>query len=85
MTELPHRQPILWRIGLLVLLLIGVALRLYNALRPLEELLLSTIPDDAFYYFVWARSLAAGQGPVVSDGTWTSGVHVLWGLLLTAC
>ena len=40
--------------------------------------------DDAYYYFVWAESLASGRGPVVSDGVATSGVHLLWALMLSA-
>lgn len=39
--------------------------------------------DDAFYYFAWARSLAAGQGPCVTDGVPTSGVHLAWAVLLS--
>jgi hypothetical protein len=38
--------------------------------------------DDAFYEFAWAANLAAGRGPVVSDGVATSGVQWLWCLLL---
>lgn len=38
--------------------------------------------DDAFYEFVWAANVAAGRGPVVSDGIATSGVQLLWTLLL---
>jgi hypothetical protein len=38
--------------------------------------------DDAFYEFVWAIRLATGDGPTVSDGTTTSGVQLLWSLLL---
>ncbi len=38
--------------------------------------------DDAFYEFAWAANLAAGRGPVVSDGVWTSGVQLLWSLCL---
>jgi len=38
--------------------------------------------DDAFYEFAWAANLAAGRGPMVSDGTTTSGVQLLWSLLL---
>ena len=34
--------------------------------------------DDAFYGFVWARSLAAGDGPCVTPGAPTSGVHLAW-------
>ena len=40
--------------------------------------------DDAYYYFVWAENLASGEGPCVTQGIHTSGIHLLWGLLLTA-
>lgn len=40
--------------------------------------------DDAYYYFVWAENLLAGSGPCVTEGVATSGVHILWGLLLVA-
>ncbi|MFY9343499.1 MAG: hypothetical protein WAT39_13465, partial [Planctomycetota bacterium] len=38
--------------------------------------------DDAFYEFTWAANVARGVGPVVSDGVTTSGVQLLWSLLL---
>lgn len=38
--------------------------------------------DDAFYEFAWAANVAAGHGPSVSDGITTSGVQLLWSLLL---
>lgn len=38
--------------------------------------------DDAFYEFVWAANVAAGNGPTVSDGVATNGVQWLWTLLL---
>lgn len=38
--------------------------------------------DDAFYEFTWAANVAAGHGPTVSDGVTTSGVQLLWSLLL---
>ena len=38
--------------------------------------------DDAFYEFTWAANVAAGLGPVVSDGVTTSGVQLLWSLCL---
>lgn len=38
--------------------------------------------DDAFYEFAWAANVAAGRGPVVSDAVTTSGVQLLWSLLL---
>jgi len=38
--------------------------------------------DDAFYEFVWAVNVATGGGPTVSDGVTTSGVQLLWSMLL---
>ncbi|HEU4420612.1 MAG TPA: hypothetical protein VFT55_16860 [Planctomycetota bacterium] len=38
--------------------------------------------DDAFYEFTWAANVAAGRGPMVSDGVCTSGVQLLWSLCL---
>ncbi|HZN37580.1 MAG TPA: hypothetical protein VFD82_02185 [Planctomycetota bacterium] len=38
--------------------------------------------DDAFYEFTWAANVAAGRGPMVSDGVSTSGVQLLWSLCL---
>ncbi len=38
--------------------------------------------DDAFYEFTFACNVARGNGPVVSDGVWTSGVQPLWCFLL---
>ncbi|MCR9245470.1 MAG: hypothetical protein NXI31_10590 [bacterium] len=49
------------------------------ALAPDET---DRLRDDAFYEFAWAANLAAGRGPVVSDGVTTSGVQLLWSLLL---
>ena len=40
--------------------------------------------DDAYYYFVWAAHFAHGDGPCVTLGVPTSGVHWLWAWLLTA-
>lgn len=45
--------------------------------------LTNRLRDDAFYEFVWAANLAEGRGPVVSDGVATSGVQLLWSLMLT--
>ncbi len=82
MTEKQQAQPIPWRLALLVLLFVGLALRLYNALRPLEELIVSTIPDDTFYYFGIARHIALGNPPSIDGFTPTNGFHPLWALLL---
>jgi hypothetical protein len=44
--------------------------------------LTTRLRDDAYYEFVWAANLFEGRGPVVSDGVTTSGVQLLWSLLL---
>jgi len=38
--------------------------------------------DDAFYQFTWACNLVRIGQPMVSDGTTTSGVQLLWSVLL---
>ena len=43
---------------------------------------MNRLRDDAFYEFTWAANVAAGRGPTVSDGVITSGVQLLWTLLL---
>jgi hypothetical protein len=57
----------------------GVAWRVLS-MGPLDI----HLRDDAYYYFVWAENLLAGVGPCVTEGVATSGVHILWGLLLAA-
>lgn len=49
---------------------------------PLPEV--TRFRDDAYYYFEWATNVALGSGPTVSAGATTSGVHLLWALVLTA-
>jgi hypothetical protein len=44
--------------------------------------LANRLRDDAFYEFAWAANVAAGDGPTVSTGVTTSGVQLLWSLLL---
>jgi hypothetical protein len=43
---------------------------------------LSTLRDDAYYYFCQVRSLLAGRGPAVSADVPTSGVQPLWTAVL---
>lgn len=45
----------------------------------------TVLRDDAYYFFQWARNLAQGRGPVVSDGVRTNGVQLLWAFLLVPC
>ena len=42
----------------------------------------SLFRDDAYYCFDWARSVVEGRGPRVGGGAPTSGVHLLWELVL---
>lgn len=59
----------------------AAAFGLWHGLRWSPDLV-DRLRDDAYYEFAWASNLAAGRGPVVSDGVTTSGVQYLWSLLL---
>lgn len=61
----------------------GLALRLIVAWMPISVLVIHTLPDDAFIYFVIARNLAAGLGATFDGVAPTNGFHPLWALLLT--
>ena len=71
------------RVGALLIagLAAAIALALGVDLGSLPEV--TRFRDDAYYGFTWVRSLVEGLGPVVSEGTPTSGVHPLWCLILT--
>ena len=71
-------QPPPWLVALVLALAAYVVVTQCVASWPLDVHLW----DDAFYYFEWARNLAAGNGPCVTPDVPTSGLHVLWGLLL---
>ncbi len=61
--------------------LVAACVGLVDGLQPDPDLT-NRLRDDAYYEFVWAANVAAGVGPVVSDGVTTSGVQLLWSLLL---
>lgn len=48
----------------------------------------STLPevtryrDDAYYYFDFVRALARGEGPCVTPGQPTNGIHAIWAAML---
>jgi hypothetical protein len=56
----------------------AVVQRVGSALEPAT----TRLRDDAYYYFAWAAHLAGGEGPCVTLGEPTSGLHFLWGLVL---
>jgi hypothetical protein len=68
---------------LILLLLLGLAIRVGLAWLPVDVLIARTLPDDAFIYFVIARHLAAGLGATFDGLQSTNGFHPLWALLLT--
>jgi hypothetical protein len=70
--------------ALLVLLLVGVAVRLAVAWAPFEGYQTGQGPlvDDSFYYFQIARNIATGAGPTHDGASRTSGFQPLWMVLL---
>ena len=71
------------RIWLMAVLAPGLLLRLVIACREVNELTLRVLPDDAFYYFVIARNIAAGHGSTFDLLAPTNGYHPLWMALIT--
>src|SRR5688572_118407 len=69
-------------VAAMVLLAVGLVLRLANAWTDLDALSLTTLPDDAFYYFGIARQIARGAPPSLDGLNPTNGYHPLWMLLL---
>lgn len=63
----------------LALLAAGVGLGTWLVLAPDAN---DRLRDDAFYEFAWAANVATGGAAMVSDGTSTSGVQLLWSSLL---
>lgn len=86
MSASPPSSPLverwLWRLALVAALAaaaVAVRFVVFGAAQPPEI----RLRDDAYYYFVWATHLANGQGPCVTLGEPTSGVHWLWAFVMT--
>lgn len=58
------------------------ALALYLVLQPLSTLIVTILPDDAFYYFQIAKHIAHGAGSTFDGLAPTNGYHPLWMVLL---
>ena len=69
-----------WRTLLLVAF--GVLLQLLLVFRPIDVLIVNTLPDDAFYYFEVARNIALGAGSTFDGLNPTNGYHPLWMVVL---
>lgn len=66
----------------ILVFLFGAALLLFGATRPIETLVVETLPDDAFYYFQIARNIAEGDGSTFDGTVLTNGYHPLWMLTI---
>lgn len=60
-----------------VVTVIGLALRVGVALRPLQSIDRLFVPDDTYYTLGIARSLAHGHGPRIGGGPLTNGFQPL--------
>ncbi len=65
-----------------LIFVMGLLLRLAFTTQPLAQMVLKTLPDDGFYYFVIARSMARGLGWTSNGLVPTNGFHPLWALFL---
>lgn len=62
-------------------LVIALAVRVVFLARPIADMVGTSMPDDAFYYFQIARHVAAGAGSTFDGLDPTNGYHPLWMLL----
>lgn len=70
------------RLLLIVTLLLGLSLRLWITWQPISTLLMKSLTDDAYYYFMIARNTVK-LASVSFDGiNPTNGFHPLWWILL---
>ncbi len=66
----------LWIPGLIILA--GLAFRLWLFSWPLERQIGAFVADDAFYYTQIAHNILAGSGPTFDGQIATNGFHPLW-------
>ena len=64
------------------LITISAVIQLLIVSQPLEFLLATVLPDDAFYYFEIARNITQGLGSTFDGTNLTNGYHPLWLLTL---
>ena len=63
---------------LALIVLYGLAMRLFTAFLPLDQLIGICLADDAFYYFEIARNILAGNGATFDGQIATNGFHPLY-------
>ena len=70
------------RLLLLLILSVGFGLRIVISVQPISTLLMKSLTDDAYYYFVLARNTTQ-LGMISFDGiNPTNGFHPLWWIML---
>ena len=67
-----------------LIFLVAALPRLAIVTQPMPVQLDKTLPDDAYYYFLTARNIAADRGPSVDGMNPSNGWHPLWMLINTA-
>lgn len=67
---------------IIVGILVGLAIRLWIAWQPTDELSWRANADDAYYYFKLAQHLGSGVGATFDGVNLTNGFHPLYALLL---
>jgi len=66
----------------LCVIVIGIATQLFLVIQPINTLISTILPDDAFYYFGVVRNIVAGLGSTFDGISATNGYHPLWTLVL---
>ena len=64
--------------ALTLIILYGLAMRLFTAFIPLEQLIGVCLADDAFYYLQIAQNIAQGKGATFDGQIFTNGFHPLY-------
>ena len=75
-SKIRTRISSVWLWGTIVSL--GCVVRIWLWLHPLEQLIVWTIADDAFYYFKVGENIAQGLGSSFDGLHPTNGYHPLW-------
>jgi hypothetical protein len=82
MSALNTRRALLDKRLIVFGVLVGLAIRLWIAWQPTDELSWRANADDAYYYFKLAQHLGSGAGATFDGVNPTNGFHPLYALLL---
>ncbi|MGB9750722.1 MAG: hypothetical protein C0183_04825 [Roseiflexus castenholzii] len=82
MSALNIRRALLDKRLIVFSVLVGLAIRLWIAWQPTDELSWRANADDAYYYFKLAQHLGSGAGATFDGVNPTNGFHPLYAVLL---